>query len=468
MTTSIKKFLLINLLLGVALTTSVAVVTNLFLGYKAIRPHLDAQLALEAFSIETFLVQDSAESSNIQTKINQLPELIKKLEYDYENFQGELDIILRSIYFEIRNDKDQLIAKSAQAPQIKSTKKNGFNYQEMDNKRWRIFHSTNKQTGMQITVMQPHDLRVELERRVNLTSIIIMMLTYPLLGVFIWILIDRGLNSIRHTTYELKNRAPNRLDPINIEQVPIEIKPLVEELNLLFHKLETTLNREKRFAGDAAHELKTPLAALKTQAQVAIQQKDAAKIKNTLEKVSGAVDRCNHVVDQLLTLSRTMPDTVIKTPEPLALITIISDIAAELTPSALDKKIKISLSSDDNLSNIPGNKIAIGILIRNLIDNAIRYSPTNSSINLNIKKTAKHQAFSITDEGPGIAKELQKTVFERFYRIIGTKTSGSGLGLSIVKQIAEFHQARISLKTPKNGKGLEVCIHFKQSLDIDK
>ncbi|MCX7125819.1 MAG: ATP-binding protein, partial [Gammaproteobacteria bacterium] len=234
----------------------------------------------------------------------------------------------------------------------------------------------------------------------------------------------------------------------------------VGELNSLFGRLQAAFEREKRFTADAAHELKTPLAALSTQTQVALRAKTDDEKKEALLKVLFGVRRSTHVIQQLLTLSRMEPDASLTDTTNLNLAKHAADIAAMLAPEAIEKNIELELLSPDSKATIKGSPTAIDILIRNLVDNAIRYSPPDSFVSIDIHEDNKNVTLIVRDNGPGIPEKLRKRVFDRFFRVIGNNTIGSGLGLSIVQQIAKLHHAQIELHTPADGKGIEFKIVF--------
>jgi two-component system sensor histidine kinase QseC len=284
---------------------------------------------------------------------------------------------------------------------------------------------------------------------------------YPLSGLVIWIIIGRGLSSLRRFANEVAQRAADHLEPVNLEEVPSEITPLVDELNKLFLRLKQAFDREQRFAGDAAHELRTPLAALKTQAQVALKATNPYEKQTHLFQVIAGVDRCTHVIQQLLTLSRMNPETV--TLDDLTnvdLPKIATEVIMQLAPQAVDKQIEIELVAEDPDCIITGNTAGIYAMIHNLVDNAIRYTPNNGFIKVIIQNLPKQIVLRVIDTGTGIPAELRSRVFERFFRVLGTNTQGSGLGLAIVLQIAKLHKGDVILGTPENGIGLEVEVTF--------
>ena len=200
---------------------------------------------------------------------------------------------------------------------------------------------------------------------------------------------------------------------------------------------------------------------MKTQIQVALLAITEEKEREVaLNKVLKGVDRCVHLVQQLLTLSRLAQESVQKDFYPTNLYKILSEILAELVPSALEKNIEIALLDSDEQAVVYGNETILAILIRNLIDNAIRYTPVDGTVEAQVIQDNNQTIIRVTDNGPGISPELRGRVFERFYRVLGTKTQGSGLGLPIVKQIADLHNATIKLGTPDTGTGLRIEIIF--------
>jgi two-component system sensor histidine kinase QseC len=226
--------------------------------------------------------------------------------------------------------------------------------------------------------------------------------------------------------------------------------------------LKDAFARDKRFAADAAHELKTPLAAMKTQAQVALKASNSDRRNAALENVIAGVDRSTHIVQQLLTLNRLGPGSSIKK-QKLDLEPIIREVLAELAVNALHKNIDLEFKEAKYPAWIYADKASMAILVRNLIDNAIRYTPEDGKVSVAIINTPQHVIFRVTDTGPGIPEKLRDRIFERFFRVLGTKQSGSGLGLAIVQQIAKLHNADINVETPASGFGLSIEIRFQHS-----
>ena len=466
---SIRFYLFTNLIVGVLFATSLAVLGHMFSGYKHIKPHLYAQLVVMAHTINLFLSEANGDDVIVLKRLHKktttyMPD-IQRVAYDDALSTDELHASLDSIQFCIFDAKMRLVEASPKAPPIKGSALNhaiGFFKLHYDGAYWRAFHSVTS-GGWHVVVMQPHSTRLIIERSTNISAVLTSLLTIPPLGVFIFIVIGRSLKSIQDTTSEIRRRAHNNLKPIKTSEVPSEIQPLIHELNSLFFRLKDNFERESRFAADAAHELKTPLAALKTHAQIASNSDDVMVIRSELNKVDRSVSRAVHTVDQLLMLSRTMPDAYTRKHEPIVLAPLIREVMADLVPKALSKAINVEfiVEPDCEQTVVQGHQSTLALLFVNLIDNAIRYSESDTVIKTVLSKDSKHCRVSVIDQGMGIPEHYRTRIFERFFRVVGTNTQGTGLGLNIVKQIADLHDAKLSFKPGPDQLGTEFYIIFK-------
>lgn len=467
MAPSIRTYLLINLLLSVTLITSLAIIGNLFLAHKDIQVQLDAQLIRSTLRLEAYFSAQftKKELSSIQIRLENENSYLKMLRYIPHIKIAPIKQATESLEFQIWNKKGELVLHSKSAPRTPfSTGTIGLSTLWIGSQSWRVstgYDATNQWT---IMVAERADYRQKLENRLTQDSIIVMLITYPFLGLLIWIIVGRGLDTLKRVAKEVHRRAPTYLKPVDLESVPSEIEPLVRELNSLFSRLQNAFDREKRFTADAAHELKTPLAAISAQTQVALRANGDEEKKQALLKVLSGVRRSTHVVQQLLTLSRMEPEAGLSDTAPVNIAEQAVDTARMLAPVAIQKNIELELLAPESKATIDGNATAIGILIRNLIDNAIRYSPKDCFVKVNILEDNQHVTLIVTDNGPGIPENLRKRIFERFFRVIGNQATGSGLGLSIVQQIAKLHNAEIQLTTPESGIGTEFRIIFPKKL----
>lgn len=444
---SIRYFLLISLLLSITIASAINGVGNYLLDEQVIQPYLDSQLIRVASLLDILIETKTINSETSNHIISYL--------------QTSQPLTKQKFLFQVWNKKGELLLQSTQKGDLSfKDVPIGFSDDVMQGDDWRIYATYDKNMQDKIIVAEEYNLRRELADDIARSNANILLITYPVFGLLVWFIISLALRSVTRVTNEISSRASTFLEPVQLTEIPNEIKPLVGELNQLFIRLKLAFERNKRFSADAAHELKTPLAALKTHVQVALKAEDEAERKKALQKVIESVDRSSHVVAQLLTLSRLGEEETLSDVKPLDLHKLATEILAYLAPHALEKDIDLEFLPAPPEATIFGNDTAIGILIRNIVDNAIRYTPPKGEVKVQILDTGTQIIFRVTDTGSGIPAELRERVFERFYRILGTKASGSGLGLAIVSQIAALHHCNIELNTPESGVGLQFDVAF--------
>lgn len=464
MKSSIRKFLLINLLLAITITTTLTAIGNYYLDQKDIQEHLDTLMAISALSYQALLGDDLHERPlvKIQNNLEIIPQKIEN--YYQRRFLNDLPPknYLDKFNFQVWTNGGKLLLHSSTAPKIPLTaEEDGFSDKYLSDQKWRVFTTYNDKAGIRTVLAERYDTRNELGHRIAQDDLYIMLLTFPLSGLLIWIIIGRGLDSLDRVAQEVANRAPTHLKPVDLEEVPEEIKPVIDELNKLFYRLQEGFEREKRFAADAAHELRTPLAALKAQAQVALNTNDLEEKNQALQKLIASVNRSTHIVQQLLTMSKLVPEAnSLNDIDAVNLVKITREVLAMLAPSAVEKQIELEFEHEENLPEFAGNLTAISILIRNLVDNAIRYCKDAGKVLVQVYQKNDDMVLEVRDNGPGIPNELQSRVFERFFRVLGNKSPGSGLGLAIVRQITDLHGGKVELDSPQEGTGLIVRVYF--------
>ncbi|GAB4392539.1 MAG: ATP-binding protein [Gammaproteobacteria bacterium] len=476
MKVSIRQFLLINLLVAIAIVTSLTAIGTYYFDQKDIEHHLDEILMENALSFQALFADPSQirNFSPLQSKLNKKPQDFEQLSATTHQpnkstlLQKYLNLSTNSKYeFQVWSAQQKLLLASAHAPNqpFMPIKKTEFSDALIDNVSWRIFSHYEPSTGITVTVATSYGTRDSLAHSIAINDAYIILLSFPIIAVVLWVILGWGLQGLNYLAQSLAERDPNNLMNLSYQRIPLEVLPVVDEINKLFKRLQQAMEREQRFAADAAHELRTPLAALKTQAQVAKQATNDADRQIALQNVITGVNRSNHIVQQLLTLSRLVPGaTHLEDTVPINVCKIAADIIAQLVPSALEKNIELALESSQSAVYIPANLTAINLLLRNLIDNAIRYSHPGGTVTVNVTSKKNSVILKVTDNGPGIPQELHARVFERFFRVLGNQSSGSGLGLAIVQQIAKLHNATVSLGSPPSGVGLEVTIIFPSNL----
>ncbi len=382
-------------------------------------------------------------------------ELHERIEHGYDETPASHEYE-QQLAFQVW-DKDSLLMRSSAAPTIAlATNKTGYSQTTVNGQPWRVLTRWDANQEFMIQVAEPLAGREALARHITLKMLLPTFIALPVLALLIWFGVGAGLQPLKRLKQEVKQRTANRLEPLAMAGVPEEVAPLAQALNDLFTRLEQAFEGERRFTADAAHELRTPLAALKIQAQVALRSTDEAERHLALENVLRGVDRATRLVTQLLTLARVDPETAVIDFKPVELHSLAASVMADLEPLAHAKNIEITLT-DSKPCQVMGDDAQLGLLIRNLLDNAIRYTPIGGSVSIAIKTAVKNTngiTLEIRDTGPGIAEHERAAVQQRFYRITGSGEEGSGLGLAIVRRIAELHGAKLILSGHDEAQGL--------------
>jgi two-component system sensor histidine kinase QseC len=462
---SLRRFILINLLFGELLAITLGVTTTLFLEREDVQTHIDNKLLESVFTVQTFLRQPDA-----LEQLRHFDESLKSLSATLPTplYQDTEDYSESSLFnFYIWDTHGNILFGSENLiPEYFYQAPLGFSQTIYNDKVWRAFSTIDPATKTTIMALQQTDLHKISPRNLAREVIVVMLTSYFFLGLLMWFVLARALRVLQKISTQVQQQGPDNLTPIDFSHLPVEIRPIVEEWNKLFSRLNFAFDREKRFAADAAHELKTPLAALKTHTQLALHAKNESELINALHKIVTGVNRSAHVVQQLLTLSRMSQGVITEPTTPVDVAKQAKEIIADLVPQALEKETEIELIALSD-AIIEAHETAITILIRNLVDNAVRYSPEHSLVQVVIEESPDKQniLLKVIDNGPGIPEHLRERVFERFFRVIGNKTSGSGLGLGIVQQIADLHHAVISLETPLSGHGLQVTVMLPKVFD---
>jgi two-component system OmpR family sensor kinase len=332
----------------------------------------------------------------------------------------------------------------------------GFSTLRTNEGPWRVFAMQGRREVIQVA--QPISRRNQLAAHAAVQSMWPYLLLFPLMGVLIWVLVGRGLAPIARLAHALTIRTPRSLEPVS-ESVPDEVQPLVRALNDLLARLSTALLAQRQLVADAAHELRTPLAALLLQTQLVERATSDEQRAPALAELKHGIERATRVMQQLLTLAREEPGAVSTPFAPLQLDTLLHRVVAQFGTLAEAKGIEVSLNTAGFKGLVSGDEASLQTLFANLLDNALRYTPRGGSVSLMLRETEGRPLVSVEDSGPGIAPEDRSRVFDRFYRRPGVEEPGTGLGLAIVHSIAERHQLAVSLGTAAAG-GLSVTIEF--------
>lgn len=366
----------------------------------------------------------------------------------------------RKIAFQVWDKKGRLLLRSSSAPETRlQSRSEGYGDAEIDGKRWRIFSRWDESRHYLVQVGERYELRNELAESVASHLLHPLYFALPALALLIWLAVGAGLAPLAGIAREVAQRAPDNLAHLDAGNAPREISPLIAALNALFDRLRTSLEQERRFTADAAHELRTPLAAVKTQAQVALGATGEAERGRALANVVSGTDRAARLVEQLLVLARLDPQTALPPGQRVDLQALAQQGVAELAPAAAGKGVEAGLAPGE-AAPVAGDAVLLAVLLRNLLDNAVRYTPPGGEVEVSVKPAAGGVSLAVADSGPGIPEAERGKVFDRFHRVLGTGEEGSGLGLSIVRRIADLHRATVVLGEGPGGRGLRVEVTF--------
>ncbi|MGH8208341.1 MAG: ATP-binding protein, partial [Steroidobacteraceae bacterium] len=331
----------------------------------------------------------------------------------------------------------------------------GFSSVTTSEGRWRVYGA--QAPTKVIQVAQPMRIREQQAVDLALKTLRPFALLLPVLGFLIWLAVGSALEPLQRLTTLVKARRVDALDPLPNERLPDEVRPLVGALNELLGRLGAALDRERAFMADAAHELRTPLTALHLQMGTLVRAVNEAERNDAMEKLSAGVQRAIRLVEQMLSFARQEPRA-----EParvrVPLAEIVREVVAELVTLADAKKIDLGIA-DSQSAIVLGDPDALRTLTRNLVDNAVRYTPAGGRVDVCVENSAA-TVLKVIDNGPGIPPEERSRVLDRFYRRPGTSPPGSGLGMAIVKAIADTHGATLALDSGPGERGLAVSVRF--------
>jgi two-component system sensor histidine kinase QseC len=384
-------------------------------------------------------------------------------EYEDDDDVAELDghghKYQKHIVFQLWDLHGRLLLRSRQAPTAPLAARDGFSDGRLDgDESWRFYSQWDRERQLRVQVGENHRVREKLIMRIAARLLVPALFGLPLIGAWVWFATRRGLAPIDAVAAQVAHRAPEHLAPLVPAAAPEEIRPLLDALNDLFARVERTLDAERRFTADAAHELRTPLAALAAQAQVAQRARDAVERDHALAQIAAGSRRASRLVDQLLTLARLDPAAGADMAT-VALDALAAEVCADHGAAALEKDIALELDAPSGIAG-RGNADLLRILLRNLVDNAVRYTPAGGRIAVRVGAAAEGVELSVADSGPGIPAEQRESALRRFQRLAGQEIEGSGLGLSIAARIAELHGARLELGDGIGAPGLAVRLHL--------
>jgi len=334
---------------------------------------------------------------------------------------------------------------------------------ELHGEKWHGYAVLSPDGELQVMIAKPcAEMAAELKHWLVASLSTAALLFVALLGV-VWLAIRWSLKPVERVRQALQKRDLHDETPLPTDKVPVELRPLIDTVNRTLIRLQRSLQTERRFLADAAHELRTPLAALRTQADVARQMQSPDETRSALDQLGAGIDRCARLSAQMLDMARLEHGGPAGAPQPVELSRLVDVVIRD--HDLLAERRGLTIERELDAAPLHGHVDEIGILVRNLLDNAIRYGRDGGTVRVSCRVSQPgtapaHAVLSVADDGPGIPPEERDRVFDRFYRAPGTRDSGSGIGLSLVSRVVAMHGARIALGPGVDGRGLGVVVHF--------
>ena len=367
----------------------------------------------------------------------------------------------RSLRYQVLDRAGQVILRSANAPDSMMTGRDGFSETtDVQSQIWRHFSVWDRHGDFRVVVSEDYDLRNRLIRNIALHLASPVAIGLPVLLVLFWSSIHRGLRPLKRLATEIEGRKPDDLLALDEAQSPTEVRPIITALNKLMLQMTDSLEGERRFTANAAHELKTPLASIQTQVFLVRNAASDSDRQHALDQLQRGVERASRLVSQLLAMARLDADQPLHDRSPTHLGGVVQEMCAELAPRSFQRSQTLELDADPAVPMVLGNADLISLLISNLVDNAIRYTPHHGAIRVTVARRDGKVVIQVADDGPGIPEEQRQQVFERFFRLAQSEQAGTGLGLSICHRIAELHGATLNLTVGIDGKGTTVEVIF--------
>lgn len=361
----------------------------------------------------------------------------------------------KDIVIQIWGEDGVRIYHSHEQPALPQRAELGFSNIATAGGIWRVYSAQQGDTVVQVA--QPLSARRDLAAHVALKTVAPLFLLFPFLGMLVWVTVSKGLAPVKRVAGEVGSRDVGALSPVADAGLPQEIRPLTHALNDLLERLGNAIDAQRAFIADAAHELRTPLAALKLRMQLAERAAGEEERKAAFEDLKQGFDRALHTVQQLLVLARHEPGAAAQVYREVDLRMLAGSAVADFAQAASVKRIDLGVTGEDK-AIVEADPDALRILLENLLDNAIRYTQEGGRIDVSVAADSSSCSISVRDNGPGIPGGEMSRVFDRFYRIPGTQAEGSGLGLAIVRRIADAHRARLEAKDA--GPGLCISVVF--------
>jgi two-component system sensor histidine kinase TctE len=390
------------------------------------------------------------------------------------NFPASARSMLRAdevdtLYYQVTGLRGELVAGDREIPWVEIPERIGadeilFRDDSINGEEIRVAYTFLPSAGgrapVLVQVAETRNKRGNLSSRIISGVLLPQFAIIPLAVILVYLGLSRGIAPLNRLQARIRSRRPGDLSPIPIRGVPEELRPVIVALNEMMERLEENLQAQQRFIADAAHQLKTPLTGLKMQSELALEETDPEQLREFVARIAAGTDRAVHLAMQLLVLARAEAShEKVHTVEPLDLEVLAKQVTEEWVPRAMGAGIDLGFEGTGWPLAIDGIPLLLRELLKNLIDNAVKYTPRGGRVTVRARAGAQ-AVLEVEDNGIGIPESERERVFERFYRLLGNEADGSGLGLPIVKEIADIHRAQVMLLMPDSGQGTLVRLAF--------
>ncbi|EIL94708.1 MULTISPECIES: sensor histidine kinase [Rhodanobacter] len=422
----------------------------------------DGRLAQSARTLQVLIGEEGAEALDGGDQDDKLmpievPEAptVQRHRYSFESEVG----------FQVFDTSGRSIMATANLAALPPPGAGDANFRDIDagGYRWRLFTLRDETHGVVIRTGERYDSRHDILRALWFDHALSLLIGLPLLGLLVGWAVKRGLRPLESLTDALGSRALGSREPIVLEQAPLELQPVLDALNGQLQRLADALEREHRFSADVAHELRTPLASIMLNIESATATGDPDEAATSLAGARHNVAALARRVEQLLVLARLESGAALEQRRSIDLVGVAIDVIEELTPVIAECGAELGFIHDSQAAWVLGHEAALGALLRNLIENAMRHVPVGGQVQLSLSQDARFTTIEVADDGPGIPLERRAAVFARFHREATGRGEGYGLGLSIVQRAAELHGASIDLLDSPFGRGLRVKVSIPRS-----
>jgi len=373
------------------------------------------------------------------------------------------------VYYSVRSRSDELLIGHEDLPKPSFTpdRRPLYYYGRFREQPVRLvalsvpYDPDDEQAMATVLVAETLQRRELLRQEIFVAVLIWQLVLIAMIYLAVYLGVGHGLLPLGRLRGQIESRSHRDLTPLDEPRTPREVRPLIHAINDLMERLQSAISAQHSFIADAAHQLRTPLAGLKTHAELALRERSVEGMRERVRALMLATDRSAHLAHQLLALARAEPEAGSTAPmEPFDLATLARDVTSEFVPRAIEASLDLGAGGDEGPVAVQGNAVLVRELLRNLVDNAVRYTQPGGRVTVQVERSDGGVTLVVEDDGPGIPPEHRERVFERFQRLATNAPEGCGLGLAIVREIADLHAARITVTTGAGGIGTRICVTF--------